>query len=418
MILDTPLRPVLLALGLLLLSIAGAPLPRESSGWDEFGAVLASDDDDDDDDWDDDDDRRPRPAPRTVLPIQSATEIVIIDLAPDVRAVLDSLGYRVLRETGDAVLLALPSGLTVDAALREIAAMTPAILAAPNSYYRTQASLDCLAAICTNWVQAGYVAPSADCPLTPRIGIVDTDVNLVHEMLLQADIEILRLGDYSATPSGQRHGTAIAAMLVGDPAGRVPGFFPDASLVVADPFVIAERGDERADAFGLFSAIMALVAAEVDVIGLSLAGPDNPLLALAIERATAAAIPVIASVGNEGPQAPALYPAAYDAVIAVTAVDGSGTIYRRAGQGSHVDLAAPGVEISTAASISGIRPQTGTSFAVPFAVAAFLATSARDPEATAGEIEAQVLAAARDLGAPGHDPVFGHGLVTIGTPCP
>ena len=41
--------------------------------------------------------------------------------------------------------------------------------------------------------------------------------------------------------------------------------------------------------------------------------------------------------------------------LAVTAVDRRGQVYRRANRGDHIDLAAPGVNLWTAASISGVR---------------------------------------------------------------
>ncbi len=101
----------------------------------------------------------------------------------------------------------------------------------------------------------------------------------------------------------------------------------------------------------------ALREARVEIINLSLAGPDNPVLARAVADAHAADIPLVAAMGNAGPRAEPAYPAAYEGVVAVTAVDAGHAVYRRAGQGLHVDFAAPGVGIATAASISGCAPR-------------------------------------------------------------
>ena len=95
--------------------------------------------------------------------------------------------------------------------------------------------------------------------------------------------------------------------------------------------------------------------AGVAVINLSLAGPDNPILERAISDASTAGIPLVAAVGNAGPRSVPLFPAGYDAVVAVTAIDRNERIYRRAVQGPHVDLAAPGVSIPTAASFDPFR---------------------------------------------------------------
>ena len=91
---------------------------------------------------------------------------------------------------------------------------------------------------------------------------------------------------------------------------------------------------------------------------------------------------MIAAAGNDGPRAEPAYPAAYDSVIAVTAVDRSGTIYRRAIRGAHVDLAAQGVEVWTAASVKGARWKTGTSFAAPYVTAAVALWLQHDPMLT------------------------------------
>jgi subtilisin family serine protease len=104
-------------------------------------------------------------------------------------------------------------------------------------------------------------------------------------------------------------------------------------------------------------------------------------------------------------------------VLAVTAVDKAGNVYRRAGRGAHVDLAAPGVDIWTAASVKGARPKTGTSFAAPFVSAAAAADLAADPTLSADALVAKLTASAKDLGAPGHDEIYGHGLVQAGPSC-
>ncbi len=79
---------------------------------------------------------------------------------------------------------------------------------------------------------------------------------------------------------------------------------------------------------------------------------------------------IVAAAGNGGPKAAPAYPAAYNDVIAVTAIDRAKRAYRRAGRGEHIDLAAPGVDVWTAASVPGARAKTGTSFATPFVTAA------------------------------------------------
>jgi hypothetical protein len=235
-------------------------------------------------------------------------------------------------------------------------------------------------------------------------------------MLAGADIVAERFGDADAAESSERHGTAVVAMFAGATDSRVPGLVPGARLRLADPFVQVD-GDERSDTFALVASLDALIEARVAIISLSLAGPANVLLEDAVGRAIADGIPIVAAVGNDGPRAAPLYPAAYAPVVAVTAVDGRNRVYRRAIQGDHVDLAAPGVGVATAASISGIRPQTGTSFAVPFVTVAMLAERRASPDGAPQVWFDTVAAQAEDLGDSGRDAVFGHGLVQLAEPC-
>ena len=86
-------------------------------------------------------------------------------------------------------------------------------------------------------------------------------------------------------------------------------------------------------------------------------------------------------------------------------------IYRQAVRGEHIAFAAAGVRLWTAASISGGRYRSGTSFATAFVTAAFAVARARDPEKPAAELIDALAARAVDLGQPGRDPIFGFGLV-------
>jgi subtilisin family serine protease len=147
----------------------------------------------------------------------------------------------------------------------------------------------------------------------------------------------------------------------------------------------------------------------VPVINMSLSGPPNEVLHAAIERALAAGHLIVAAVGNGGPASPPLYPAAYDGVIAVTAVDEGQHVYRRASRGSHVELAAMGVDVIAAAP-SGVATYSGTSFASPYVAAlAALEYPTLDPQ-KASAVKESLRENALDLGKPGRDEIYGFGL--------
>jgi hypothetical protein len=428
------LRALLLALGLV-------ALPCLVTGPLLVVPALAQDDDDDGGGGDDDDDGgsfgssddgssddtvwqstpvvRPRAqaAPPPPLLDQAPDQIVVRTADVAVREALLSQDFTVLAETDVRVLLALPDEMTVPEALALVRTTAPGVIAAPNSYYRTQSVPDsCSGDLCQPWEAVGWPPVSVDpfCRFEPFIGVVDTGINIEHDMLSRAKVTLESIGSYGAEPSDQKHGTAVVALFVGDADSRVPGLVPGANLLVIDPFGRV-GADQRSDVFSLATALDRLGSEGVSVASLSLAGPENDILRDAIESLQDQGIPVVAAVGNSGPRAEPLYPAAYPGVVAVTAVDGRDRIYRRAVQGDHVSFAGPGVAISTAASISGVRPQTGTSFAVPFVTTALAAAMADGSIADAAIT--RLTEASRDLGGPGKDDVFGGGLVQIPAPC-
>jgi len=100
------------------------------------------------------------------------------------------------------------------------------------------------------------------------------------------------------------------------------------------------------------------------VINVSLVGPANLIVAAVIKWMLERGYLIVAPVGNDGPQARPLYPAAYPGVIAVSGVTGDGRLLPEASRGSRVDFVAPG--IATAPDIAGREVAVrGTSFAAP-----------------------------------------------------
>jgi subtilisin family serine protease len=155
---------------------------------------------------------------------------------------------------------------------------------------------------------------------------------------------------------------------------------------------------------------------DVPVINVSLIGPPNVLLQRVIELASAHGHLIVAAVGNDGPAAPPLYPAAYPGVIAVTGVDRAGKVLIEAGRGKFIAFAAPGADIEAASLPSGSSPVRGTSFAAPI-VASRLALRLERPDRAAAERAVSELAsAAVDLGRSGRDSVYGNGCIGCAVP--
>ena len=113
----------------------------------------------------------------------------------------------------------------------------------------------------------------------------------------------------------------------------------------------------------ILKGIDAALGKGVRLFNLSFAGPRDPSVEQIIRIAEGKGAIFIAAAGNGGPGAPAAYPAAYDTVIAVTAVDSGDKIYDRANRGDYIAFAAPGVDILAAAPKRAYGLSSGTSLA-------------------------------------------------------
>jgi minor extracellular protease Epr len=373
---------------------------------------------------------RPRRAAQAPvdLPTFVAGEIVTLALTDPDLAILLARGYRVLEERSVPEIgivsrrLAVPEGTTLEQARTEVRGLASGADADFNHYYRTEeasAPESCAGGHCAALRQIGWDSPAVStvaCTAEIVIGVVDTGINADHEALAKARLDIHRLTPDGLDPSRAIHGTAVVSLLVGDPDSRSPGLLPHSNVIAVDAFHNS-GGDERADVFTLTAGMDYLADKDIRVINMSLAGPSNSVLERATASLVARGVIIVAAVGNGGPKAEPAYPAAYPGVIGVTAIDGKGEVYRRAGQGEHVDLAAPGVDVWTAASVKGARPKTGTSFAAPFVTAAVASLLAAEPGLSAAEIATRLAGAALDLGETGRDSVFGNGLVQAARNC-
>lgn len=328
-------------------------------------------------------------------------------------------GYRLLAEAelsspGTRILrLGLPPGRSIEEARAEIASLLPDAPSDANHLYVLDEFL-CSGDACSAHAFIGWDPVSRD--LRPRIGMIDSGINTAHPALAGQKLTVLPTDLGGRTAADRQHGTAIAAMLVGRGDSRVPGLLPDAELVAVEVFHRTGAG-AAADAFALVQAMDILLAAEVQVINMSLSGPANAVLQRMVAEAAARNVGVVAAAGNGGPGAAPAYPAAWPEVVAVTALDRRLAPYRQASRGSHITLAAPGVNLWTAASVSGGRLRSGTSYAAPFVTAALAAELMRMESPDVPAAVNRLIACAEDLGAPGHDEVFGHGRLSASSEC-
>jgi len=328
-------------------------------------------------------------------------EVLAVATDPAALARLRQAGFSVRSQEDLGALglktyvLGLPRGRSAVEAIRQLRALDPAGQYDFNHLYQEAGGVagPAMSAV------AGAAAPDAR---GLRIGLVDGSVAASRPALARAQVVQRAFAPGGAATSA--HATAVASLIVGG-AGPFHGAASGASLYVADVYgPTAAGGSAQAVVRGLAW----LAEQKTPVINISLVGPSNLLLAAAVQALIARGHLVVAAVGNDGPAAAPLYPAAYSGVVAVTGVDAGRRVLPEAGRGTHVDFAAPGAEMAAAGLSGGYVRVRGTSFAAPI-VAGRLARLAAG--ATAAQAVEALGREAVDLGAPGPDPVYGRGLV-------
>jgi len=309
---------------------------------------------------------------------------------------LKDRGFTPLRETDvlglHLVVLRTPRGLPLPAALELARELAPD---AEADFNHLMTGSGRAAATQKANGQAAEARVDTEAREPVRVGLIDEAVGPAPD-LVGVGVEARSCSAAPATG----HGTAVAAVLARTlrEAGRKP------VLYTAD----LKCGHGSVDAIAM--ALQAMAAERVPVVNLSAVGPHNRVLATVVAKFLMRGHLLVAAVGNDGPAAPPLYPAAYPGVVAVTGVDGGGQVLMEAGTGDHVMFAAPGIAEVTAADGTS-RTWRGTSFAAPV-VAAALAARLAAPDLREAAAAVQGLASrAVDAGDAGRDRVYGLGVI-------
>jgi minor extracellular protease Epr len=329
-------------------------------------------------------------------------------------------GYQQSHRTLDAlgmllITVKVPPELDSQAQLRQQFNAELAAIAGRNHLYQPQANTVAAAeAEAEAEAEASTTVPSAMCTQPVTLGMVDTAIALDHPALTRqaGKLEIVQknfLPDDIAQSYG--HGTAVAGVLAAQQGSLAP-LLPQLTLYSASAFYASNAYQQSATLAHILSALNWLVSQQVNVINMSLTGPDNPVLAATVAQLARQNIMLIGAAGNGGPAAKPLYPAAYPQVLAVTAVDQQAQLYRWANQGPYIDFAALGVRVTTLTAAGGTLAQSGTSIAAPQITAAVACLRALAPNSSIVQIKQQLTQQARDLGEPGKDHQFGYGLLS------
>jgi thermitase len=249
-----------------------------------------------------------------------------------------------------------------------------------------------------------------------RIAVLDTGIDQDHEDFVG---KVVIQANFSASPTLDDlhgHGTHVAGIAgaATDNGVGIAGAGCAATLMIGKVLGDDGKGSTAALVDGIVWA--ANQGARVINISVTL---KKPSLALqeAINFAERKDALVVAAAGQRRGAAK-VYPAAFDNVLAVTAVDADNALMPTAAHGHWVDVAAPGVGIfSTLPNHPNTTEQlgygvlSGSSAAAPFVAGeAALLFKALGPDATAAQVRARIeLSAAGGSRALGHQ--LSHGVV-------
>ncbi|MFU8779848.1 MAG: S8 family serine peptidase [Kiritimatiellia bacterium] len=237
----------------------------------------------------------------------------------------------------------------------------------------------------------GVPEPQAEWGRGVMVAVLDTGV---------AGVPVSQRLDLVGAGGVGQHGSLVAGVL----AKMLPG----ASIL--DVQVMSQDG--IGDAFTVAKGIRAAVDAGARIINLSIGTRgESRMLAEAVRYAQEKGVLLVASAGNEGVSRVS-YPAAYDGVLSVAAIDADERHLYFSNRGDRVDVAAPGVGVMVMLDGVGSVSFSGTSAAAPFVTAtAGLALGLHDALDGASIFDL-IVQTANDTGSPGADALTGAGIVS------
>lgn len=307
---------------------------------------------------------------------------------------VEGLGFSVIesrpmrRDAGVVVRIGVPADMAAREALDRLQAGLPDAPSAYNHVYTP--SGETLSANTLTPTGGGY--PGAQAGLVAVIDGFSGGEVMHHEVKT-----------FVRKRAAIAHGDHVVSVLVNDLMAL--GYATPERLLAADVVEQANGTAPSASIIGLIDALDWASAEGAQVINISLSGPPNKVLETVVNEIARDGTLIVAAVGNSGPATRPGYPAAYDSVMGVTAVDSAGAPYIYAARGPQVELSAEAVSIGATSSGESL---SGTSFAAP-RVAALAATLIQNQSAV--DVRSGLHRIAADLGAPGRDEVFGFGAV-------
>jgi len=242
------------------------------------------------------------------------------------------------------------------------------------------------------------------------VAVFDTGIDLNHPDL--KEIEIVYAWNYvedsSNVTDADGHGTLVAGIIAATTNNQIGIAGIAAKTKLAIFKVLEESGGSWMD---LARAVREARGVGADVYVMSLGGTvggrAGSLVERELELAYASGGVIVAAAGNDGTDVPT-YPAAYDNVIGVGALEKNDTRASWSNYGPNVELMAPGVSIASAYLDAKYAYASGTSFAAPHVAGVAALLLGKEPSLTADGVRERLHSTAVNLGDSYY---YGYGLV-------
>jgi subtilisin family serine protease len=261
-----------------------------------------------------------------------------------------------------------------------------------------------------NMVEANKLAgATSSAPIT--VCVIDSGYAAAHEDLPRNATGNTDRGTGAWNVDACGHGTHVAGTIAAVNNGvGVVGVAANAVRI----HVVKVFGDSCAWTYSssLTRAVYECVQNGADVINMSLGGPSRSWAEeMAFEWAHLKGALSVAAAGNAGNTAKS-YPASYEHVLSVAAVDSRGNVAAFSQRNDAVDLAAPGVGVlSTVPSSAKYAAWSGTSMAAPHVAGVAALVWSHNPQWTNTQVRDALVATAFDLWPAGRDDASGYGIV-------
>lgn len=247
-----------------------------------------------------------------------------------------------------------------------------------------------------------------------KIAVLDTGISSTHpDLTVSGGINLVGKSKNNKWSDDNGHGTHVSGIISAkNNSLGVVGVAPDAELYAVKVL----------DAYGsgyisdVIEGIDWAVQNNINVVSMSL---GTAAYSQALNDTTAnaykAGILLVAAAGNNGDgnlsTDDVLYPAKFDSVIAISAIDYNNIAPIWSADGAKIELAAPGVDIYSTWINGGYANASGTSMAAPFVSGVAALVKSNNLSMTPQEIRKALDYNAVDLGDAGRDRIYGFGLV-------